>query len=320
MVYDLLSAPDGDLGRWLDGAREAGLNDPLEGLSGTAATAAGLAATTDANGRFRLSGVGPEQLAEIRVSGPTIATTDLYVLGRDGAEVRAVIHQGLKPRQLVYHARRFDYAVAPARPIRGVVRDQDTGRPIAGLALGAAVYVEDSLIPAPGIKATTDAAGHYRLDGLPKAPAYRIFIEPAPGQPYPKGTLRAAGDGPAFQPVTFDIALKRGIRVRGKVTDKSSGRPVSVAADVYTFVDNPHVREFPGYRESPLARAFGYNDGRFEVVALPGRGLIGVTTGRYKDRYRRAVGASSIKGYDPRSLGFRTYPRTCIPGNYNTLA
>ncbi len=80
------------------------------------------------------------------------------------------------------------YAAAPTKPIEGDIRDKDTGRPIAGVRLHAAVFDERSLIPAEGIEATTDAQGHYRLSGLPRAPAYRLFVEPArvcliPGQP-----------------------------------------------------------------------------------------------------------------------------------------
>ena len=69
----------------------------------------------------------------------------------------------------------------------------------------------------------SDDQGHYRLTGLPKAPAYRIFIEPRDSGPYPKTAFRAAGDTPAFEPVTFDIKLKRGVLIGGKVTDKLTG-------------------------------------------------------------------------------------------------
>jgi RNA polymerase sigma factor (sigma-70 family) len=330
-IASLYWAPDGDLGRWLDRARDRGVQYPSEGLApGTvpafrrtagkrSPSPANEGVATDADGRFHLAGVGPEQLALIRVTGPTIATTILYATGRDGAEVRAAIHPSLKPTQVVFHPRRFDYAVAPTRPIQGVVRDKDTGRPIAGVALGAAVYEEHSYIPASGIEATTDEEGRYRLAGLPRAPAYRLFLEPAPGQPYPKATLRAPGDAPALQPVTFDIALKRGILVRGRVTDKATGQPVGAMVDAFAFVDNPHRREFPGYRGSELSRALVI-DGRYEVVALPGRGLIAVQAGGYLDHYRRSVGGQAIKGYDPKMMAFHTEPSYCTPGNYHALA
>ena len=47
--------------------------------------------------------------------------------------------------------------------------------------------------------------------------------------------------------MTFDIALKRGILVRGRVTDKATGQPVPGYINAFTFRDNPHVNEFPGY-------------------------------------------------------------------------
>ena len=290
-VTNLWSAPDNNLDRWIAQVQDRGVSHPSEGLSpggmvgALPATSRGrsqlsspsptnLTTTiTGADGRFHLPGIGPEHLAEIRVTGPTIATTELYVMGRDGAEVRATRHGLVTPSQIIYHARKLEYAAAPSKPIEGVVSDKDTGRPIAGVALRAAVYDEHSLIPTPGIEATTDDRGRYRLAGLPRAPAYRIFIEPGSSGAYTKAALRAAGDSPAFEPLTFDIGLKRGILVRGKVTDKATGQPVNAAVDVYAFADNPHVRDYPGFRSSALARSFVV-DGRYEIVALPGRCII----------------------------------------------
>jgi RNA polymerase sigma factor (sigma-70 family) len=333
-VTDLWSAPDNDLGRWLEQVKDRGVAYPSEGLSppngrfgplpsqsrsqAFSPSPPKLTTTTGPDGRFRLFDVGPEQLARIRVTGPTIATTQLYVMGRDGVEVRAARRGGLTPRQVVYHSRRLEYAAAPGKAIEGVVRDKDTGRPIAGVTLRAAVYDEHSLIPDPAIEATTDDKGHYRLASLPKASAYRIFVEPGNGGPYTKGSLRASGNTPAFEPVTFDIALKRGILVRGKVTDKVTGQPVHAVVDVYAFSDNPHVREYPGFRSSALARSFVI-EGRYEIVALPGRCIIGVVTGGYINRYRRSVGAEAIQGYDPKFMGFDTFPHMCMASNYDAL-
>ena len=53
-------------------------------------------------------------------------------------------------RTLVFHAPRFEHAVAPTQPIEGVIRDKDTGRPIAGVKLRGAVFNEHSLSLAPG--------------------------------------------------------------------------------------------------------------------------------------------------------------------------
>ncbi len=227
-------------------------------------------------------------------------------------------HQGRTPTPIVFHARRFDLAVAPGKPIEGVIRDKDTGRPIAGLTLRAAVYEERSLVPAPGIEAKTNAQGHYRLAGLPRATAYRVFVEPGEGRPYPNASLRVAGDTPAFQPVTYDFALKRGVLVRGKVTDKATGRPVSGYVNAYAFQDNPHLDAFPGFKSS-LPSYSPIKDGRYEVVALPGHGLI---AGRAADmeRYRGYVGIEAIKGFDPQYMNFPTRPFYCNVRDYNIVA
>ena len=101
-----------------------------------------------------------------------------------------------------------------------------------------------------GVEATTDAAGHYRLTGLTKAPAYQLYLGPkGVGVPYPKSSFHVSAESPGLEPVKFDVALKRGVVVRGRVTDKATGKPVTGHILAYTFADDPHVSEFPGYRE-----------------------------------------------------------------------
>ena len=86
------------------------------------------------------------------------------------------------------------------------------------------------------------------------------------------------------------------------MTDKATGQPVSGYVNAYTFADNPHVNEFPGYRSSYEAYAHASDDdGRYEVVALPGRGIIACRSDL--GRYRGGVGAEAIKGYDPKMAG-----------------
>ena len=157
-LESLASPPGKRLGRWLDQARERGVNDPTQGLVESAGTAIPTA-FTGPDGRFRLADVGPDQIAEILVSGPTIATAQLYVMGCDGAEVRATLHRFRRSGLVVYHARRFESSVAPGKPIEGIVRDKDSGQPIAGLKLEGMVFEERSRVPAPGIETSDRRAG-----------------------------------------------------------------------------------------------------------------------------------------------------------------
>ena len=173
------TARDGDLADGSNGP--ATTASPLEeGLSYL--TADPTTATTGPDGRFRLTGVGPDQVAELYISGPTIATAELYATDATGRHPRHSA-SGSRPNRSSIYARRFEYAAEPGRPIEGFIRDKDTGRPIAGVGLRAAVYDERSLISAPGISATSDASGHYRLTGLPGRRSI-VSSRTAEGQPY----------------------------------------------------------------------------------------------------------------------------------------
>ena len=196
-----------------------------------------------------------------------------------------------------------------------MIRDKDTGRPIAGVLLRGRVYKKHSGIWAEGVEATSDAQGRYRLTGLNKGPAYSLFVNPKEGQPYPRAVLRVPADSPALEPVTFDIAIKRAILVRGRVTDKATGRPVSGYVNAYSFRDDPHVRDYPSFEDSLFQYIRLKDDGRFEVVALPGRGIITCFSDRR--RYRLGVGAEVMQG--SRS-SFNTLPSSTFREQYHVFA
>jgi protocatechuate 3,4-dioxygenase beta subunit len=312
-------AREGSVSAWLDRARDAVLEGPWRGLDQLPAS---IIATTGPDGRFRLTGIGRDRLAEVFVSGPTIATAQLYIANRDGAAIRTAdpFDNMFRRPGITYYPRRFEYAAGPTRPIEGTIRDKDTGRPIAGLTLRGMVYQRGSLIWTPGIDAKTDARGHYRLNGLPGGPSYRLFIEPGRGHPYSRATLVTPAGSPALELIAFDIALKRGVLVRGRVTDKATGRPVSGYVHAFAFADNPHADQFPGYRENQETYVRIGEDGRYEIAALPGRGLIACLSD--VGRYRWGVGAATIQGYDPkfRGGGFHTLQGGCRIDNYHVLA
>ena len=239
-------------------------------------------------------------------------------MSRPEPEIRATDRGMMRPEPFLVHAPRFQLALAPSKRVEGVARDKDSGRPIAGLEIKAAVFDESSLIWAPGIEAKTDAEGRYRLDGLPKAAAYRLFLTPGPGLPYTKATLKAPADSPVLESVSFDFALKSGIIVRGRVTDKATGRPVRGDASYYAFADNSHVGHYPGFLDGLRSYAYFNEDGSYELTALPGRGLIAIRA-EYS-RHREVVGAEKIKGFDPEYRRFNTLPNMCDVGGHHAIA
>ena len=302
-------------------AQEHGLDGPWVGLDSLPAA---ITMTTGSDGRFRMTGIGRDRIADLIISGPTIATIQLYVLDGDGPALTttSAIVMGTPDRsRTTYHSRKFEYVAAPTKPIEGVIRDKDTGRPIAGIVLHAKPV--EAYDWAMGVEATTDAAGHYRLTGLTKAPAYQLYLGPkGVGVPYPKSSFHVSAESPGLEPVKFDVALERGVVVRGRVTDKETGKPVTGHILAYTFADDPHVSEFPGYREWRGQNTVRIKeDGHYEIVTLPGRGIIACQTD--PGPYRIGVGAEAIKGYDPKiweTGGFATVPELCAVRGHHVLS
>jgi RNA polymerase sigma factor (sigma-70 family) len=321
----------GDLAGWIAKARNGAAGNLWQGLQGISSTALPskskrdpgervftIAATTGADGRLKLTGIGRDRIAQILISGPGIATTQAYVFSGPEAEIRTVDRGMMRREPFIVHAPRFQLALAPARRVEGVVRDKDSGRPIAGLEIHAAVFDENSLIPDPGLEAVTDAEGKYRVDGLSRAAAYRLFIKTAKGLPYTNGTLKVPAESPGLETITFDVALKRGVFIRGRVVDKVTGWPIKGHANYYAFSDNPNARDYAAFSESYTQFATFDEQGQYEVVALPGRGLIAVR--EESDQYLPAAGYDKIAGYDPRSRTFHTLPQWLGPEGQSIVA
>ena len=192
------------------------------------------AATTGADGRFRLTGIGRDRIAVMELRGESVANDFAVGVTRgdaNGPPLRLPAGDGFDGK---LQGPDLTITAAPTRPIVGVVRDRDTGKPIRGVKLTANPYIE----------AVTDDQGRYRLAGLPKSARYGGSIATeTPDQPYLK-TIREVGDAPGLGPITLDIALKRGVWVEGHVTDAATGRPVAGAVlEYFPMRDNPAVAE-----------------------------------------------------------------------------
>ena len=80
---------------------------------------------------------------------------------------------------------------------------------------------------------------------------------------------------PAPIKARLDFKLERGILVQGKITDKTTGKPVAALVEYHPALDNPNIssREQLALFE-PVAT---HPDGTFTLVALPGPGLVAAT-------------------------------------------
>ena len=115
-------ARDGKLSDWLAQAADGGVQGPWQGLDQLPTA---ITATTGPDGRFRLTGIGRDRIAELIVSGPTIATAQLYALNRDGTAVATINTRcddagtDHLPRPPVRVRRRADQADRGRRPRQG---------------------------------------------------------------------------------------------------------------------------------------------------------------------------------------------------------
>jgi RNA polymerase sigma factor (sigma-70 family) len=290
------------------------------------AAAAGLTqkAETDAEGRFTLSGFGRERIVALRLDGPTIETCLLNVMTRTGPAVQATRPRtgGLAPpgppRSATYvyaYGATFDYAPGPGVVVEGAVRDQDSGKPLAGVAVHQGIDFDFGWAEGE-LTATTDAGGNYRLAGVarssPRGYYHAIEFVPPAGQPYLTAAFRPPTAEPG-NPTRLDVRLKRGVLVKGRVTDRATGRPVQAVVDYFAFADNPSLRGVEGFRGSEVVSS--REDGSFALAALPGRGIVAVKTDDMRrGTYLSGRGADAIPGLNARRGNFETEPLPPVPG------
>jgi len=218
---------------------------------------------TDVEGRFRITGIGRDRAARLLVSGPGIAYEHVSVI-----TVRE-LNPAPSARARLFRAT-FDFVTAPARPIRGVVRDADTGKAVAGVRVNA--Y-------AGATHVITDNDGRYELPGYKKGPRYVVYAWPPDGSTYFPGMAEAT-DRAGLDPIAIDITVRPGVRVTGRIRDAVTGKPVAAVLRYYALAGNTNVTstsvgEKPG--EFFALPAQTKADGTFQCAALPGRGVLAIT-------------------------------------------
>ncbi len=277
---------------------------------------ASLAVSTDADGRFSIKGVGRERIVELNYHGPTVQSRKFRVLTREATpflvnNARRSSDWGITQ----FYGARFTHAAAPTKPVTGVVKDINTGKPLEGVRIACNKTADFPVHGFNGIEATSDSDGRYSLVGLPKGKGNKAIVIPAKGQPYLASAIEIP-DTPGLDPVVLDVGLKHGIVIEGRVTDRDTGKPVRSIVEYNTFRDNPHLKEAPGFDRSAVWQQYVTEpDGTYRVVALAGRGLVAAMAIGAGEEYLPGVGLK----VDQETLIGTVVPHN-TPWNFNTFA
>jgi RNA polymerase sigma factor (sigma-70 family) len=227
-----------------------GLNEPYDSLEPWPGPA-----TTDAQGRFTLRGVGANLLIGLHVRDERFARQTLHRLDSG------------TPRK----AREATLLLQPPQVLEGRVTQADTGQALPHARL--VVIGQDRKFDQPTfehgtVTARADAQGRFRVSSF-HGNTLAVKVYPPEGTPYlavgkhvewPVGAARHK----------LDLALPRGVLVRGRITEAVSGQAVAGATIDFLpqRTDNPHFREdvlnglWTGVKSGP--------DGTFRLAVLPG--------------------------------------------------
>jgi hypothetical protein len=130
---------------------------------------------TGIDGRFRMTGIGPDRAALLLIEGEPFELSFAVVYTSTDPSYKPLVlpHNAPSLRKLL--GPRFEFVIVPGRVIEGVIRDRDSGQPIRGAKARAASVSS----------ATSDDQGRFRLPSQPKMP-YNLIVVSVAGQPYVK--------------------------------------------------------------------------------------------------------------------------------------
>ena len=233
-------------------------------------------ASSDASGRFRFADVPPGRY-RLQAQADGYVAQSVGQRRSRGAGITINLTPGRQERDLVFR-------LTPEGVISGKVFDED-GDPLRGARVGGMLFVSRGgrrqLLPAG--QTQTNDLGEYRLFGIPAGRYYvfaihsqRVFQKGGEDEIYLPTFYPGATDATQASPVevrsgeevpgiNLNLSTVRGVRVRGRVLDEASNRPLQ----------NSYVRLLPrdssflGYMGGNLGASASDPQGNFEVRGVP---------------------------------------------------
>jgi RNA polymerase sigma factor (sigma-70 family) len=261
VTIQVLRLEQSELKSWIDKAKQ-GISGHQQRELASIALDGLTRLTTGKDGRFQLSGFGRERVVLLSVSGDNIEHCIFWVMTRSAPVA------GLRPGPYGTYSATFTHHALPSKPIIGTVRDKATGKPLAGITVASSMYNNRW--------ATTNEKGEYRIVGAAKHDKYSLS---AGNAPYLNSTKMDIADTPGLEPLVVDFDLERGIAIKGRLTDKSTGKPVRGDVSFLPLADNPNLKNYTELGKLQIIasnEAQAKADGTYTVTAIPGPGVLAV--------------------------------------------
>ncbi len=191
-------------------------------------------------------------------------------------------------------------SLAPAQIVEGVLTAADTSKPLphARLSLNSGDNPDSPIAMGPGVSGEADEQGRFHLNP-PAGKMFTIRAAGPEGQPYlrleksfkwPKGAVKHR----------VNLALPKGVLVRGRVTEAGSGKLIAgvIVRDTVGLWLNPSATTGP--------------DGTFQIAVAPGPGHL-LIKGPDNDFIPVETTHAELEGRKP--SGHRLYPDAVVPLN-----
>ena len=246
-------------------------------------------ATTDADGRFELHGIGRGVYARLGVFDPRFAPQTIEVATDAPAGVKTL-----------------KAALLPARTLTGRVTYADTGRPAAHAEVHVGTATGQGGVREGGVRylaAEADAEGRFRVGVMP-GDRINVWAAAPDGQPYLHASAQLEWPKSVAER-TVDLALPRGVVLRGKVAEEGTGQPVADA--MVSFQPSAPRTARSGGGGWALTKP----DGSFAFAVEPHPGHLSVQAPD-EDYQLQAISESRFYGGNQRR-GLRLYAHAFLP-------
>jgi RNA polymerase sigma factor (sigma-70 family) len=247
--------------------------------------------TTDAQGRFELRGFAAGREVHLLIEDDAFARQEFQVV------------PAAQPK-----GKELTLALAPAWRIEGRLVYEDTGKPVVGGRLNVlAIRGLDVRGFEPDTYNThvTDAQGRFSINTF-AGDTFRIHAMAPGSEPYLHTAKSVTWERGAAR-MKVDLALPRGVTVRGKVVEAPGGKPRARVK-----VEFQPQRAGPPRLDSGTLQARSAEDGSFRLVVPPGPGHL-LAKADDPNLISVAISIGELRTGKPR--GHRDYADAVVPLN-----